>query len=377
MLRLPTLLLAAAVFASCADPAKVLELRLVKARANLAQRQYDQALAAFDRVLELEPRHREALRSKAEVLFNTERFEEAAVVLEGVYRESPRDGGVVQDLARVRCGQGRWAEALKLLELLPEAARTRTVWAEALSGAGRHDDAANVIGALLIEDPWDETGYYQLSRIEHRRGRAKAAELWGELHRLRRPQREAEQRARQLDSQGHPQPARLARAQWLLNAGRWQPGAEQLEQALKAHPDDPNAQALMGVLLMELGHAPFAEKWLAKAVAAQPGHAEWEARLQAVRKRRADTKDEVTPILKMARACAKAGDLVRARALALYFAQRDPREAPDLVVQWFDRPADAFIRLWALRRVAKVAKDDTAVVEAIRAECKALRIREP
>ncbi|MBI5852615.1 MAG: tetratricopeptide repeat protein [Planctomycetes bacterium] len=340
--------------------------RLAEAKAQLETRHYEPALAAFDAVLAIDPGHVDARGLKAEILLNTARLDEAAEILVDLREELGSHTGVTWLLAMVRKDQGRFAEALELFDALPEARRPRAAVAEALSGLGRHDDAADQVAASLVDDPWNSADYYVLSTIETRRGREREARLWGEHHRGQEAERVAERKARGFEYAGQAVAAKLARAEAQSLRGSWSEAVKNLQEILQADPRAASAYSTLGRIQSDLGQAAAAVGALEQAVALQPADG---ILRQLLAQERALAQNPATARrtpLEMARYHAAVGDLEKARAVAIYAVRLNPGDLATLrfVETVFDREPDAFVRLWAWRQALGIAPRDAGLRSA-------------
>lgn len=336
---------------------------LAKAKAQLESRHYEPALAAFDEVLAIDPGHVDARGLKAEILLNTARLDEAAEILVGLREELGSHAGATWLLAMVRKDQGRFAEALELFDALPEARRPKTAMAEALSGSGRYDDAADQVAASLVDDPWNSADYYALSTIESRRGRDHEARVWGDHYRSQEAERVAERKARGFEYAGQAMAAKLARAEGQFERGLWSEAVKNLQEVLQADPRAASAYSILGRIQSDLGQSAAAVGALEQAVALQPGNG---ILRQLLAQEKALAQNSVTAKrapLEMARYHATVGELEKARTVAIYAVRQNPRDLATLrfVETVFDRERDAFVRLWAWRQALVIAPSDAAL----------------
>jgi tetratricopeptide (TPR) repeat protein len=133
----------------------------------LADRRYDQAVRAYDRLLAAEPDDVFILLGKAAALAGAGRFEDALPLYENLVRREPRSPTMHFDFAVAQMREGRMAEAVTLLrrvlELEPRHRKARFNLAVALQGSNRPLDALAQWRAVAAEaDAADAGPWYHL-----------------------------------------------------------------------------------------------------------------------------------------------------------------------------------------------------------------------
>jgi predicted Zn-dependent protease len=380
--------------------------RAALARANdLASRhRIAEALAAIDDVLDdragsaaapLSAAGIDLLERKGRLLITLGRPRDASIALEEVVRARPGEEPARRWLARALLDGGDSARAVSLIEGLRGATfRDALVdYAAALAAEGRHEEAATAGAAALAADPWNDLAYLELGRILVRAGRHEGGTFL-ERYRSGDAFRRAEQEALALESAGNEARALLVRARAERERGRLFEAMALLNRALAKDPRLGEAYLDLARLsiflakpgdavkvLEQLGREPpvlaaLAEAYEAAGDASKAASARAAARAADLRLAgedgedgetaspflevaRAEARDRirdlrlseaVPALLPLARALLDAGKADRARALSLFLLRLAPadRGAVVSVVDAFDRPEDAFVRLWAL-----------------------------
>lgn len=117
----------------------------------------DEAIAAFSRCLELDPRNVEARLNMGNVYYRQGRLAQAAECYQAILDADPGFAAAHFDLANVVAAQGLVAESLihyqRALELEPRRAEIRVNFGNALLRQGRADDAASQYRAALEINP--------------------------------------------------------------------------------------------------------------------------------------------------------------------------------------------------------------------------------
>lgn len=362
--------LACLLLFGCSGDEGALVDSLARARDHLSRRQYAPALEAFDEVLAIDPSHVDARRLKAEIFYNTARLAEAEKLLVGLREEAATNLDVLWGLAMVYKDRMRFAEALTLFESLPLKERPPVPMAETLTGVGRHDDAANWLGQHLAADPFDSKSYYLLSKIEFRRGRESQGQFWGDFYRGDDKNRADDGTARGMEFHGKPLEGMLFRARSLCQRGRWFDGMQEATRVLRSNQNVPLAYFLIGQVMAFTGNSTDAVKALTSALAIDAGNLTATKLLADEKKKLAASNSKSHTPLDAAKRFVALGEHDQARAAALFAAQSRPKDlsALRLVAQFFNRPQDAFVRLWAWQRAVALAPEDAALRSSRQAE---------
>ncbi len=362
--------LACLLLFGCSGDEGALVDSLARARDHLSRRQYAPALEAFDEVLAIDPSHVDARRLKAEIFYNTARLAEAEKLLVGLREEAVANLDVLWGLAMIYKDRMRFAEALTLFESLPLKERPLVPMAQTLTGVGRHDDAANWLGQHLAANPFDSKSYYLLSKIEFRRGRESQGQFWGDFYRGDDKNRADDGAARGMEFHGKPLEGMLFRARSLCQRGRWFDGMQEATRALRSNQNVPLAYFLIGQVMAFTGNSTDAVKALTSALAIDAGNPTATKLLADEKKKLAASGGKLHTPLDAARRFVALGEHDQARAAALFAAQSRPKDlsALRLVAQLFNRPQDAFVRLWAWQRAVALAPEDAALRSSRQAE---------
>ncbi len=129
---------------------------------------YDEALAALDRALELRPDDPVTLNNRGWALDGLDRYDEALAALDRALELAPDDPVMLSNRGRALDGLGRYDEALaaldRALELRPDNPVTLSNRGLALNGLGRHDEALAAFNRSIELGPVHPAGYYGRSR---------------------------------------------------------------------------------------------------------------------------------------------------------------------------------------------------------------------
>jgi tetratricopeptide (TPR) repeat protein len=205
-----------------------------------------QAIADYERVLELRPGRWPVRLALAEILVDSSRHAEAVPHLERLRQEQPANPGVLVALARCRVAQSRTDEARELLDSV-------------LASYPDHFEALHQRGKLELED----------------RNFA-GAERWVRKA-LERSPRDVEARYtlyRSLQGQAdREEEAREELARWKQERQTRDRLMRLLRTELNLRPNDPNLAQETGELFLRLGEDEKGLFWLHRALALDPRHA--------------------------------------------------------------------------------------------------------
>lgn len=136
------------------------------------------------------------------------------------------------------------------------------------------------------------------------------------------------------------------------------------------------AYLTIGRILTDLGRSEEAVKAIETALSLKPDMPKWKERLRQAGEQLTRPQDKPLSILEMAALYNAQSKPDLARAAVLFEANRDPKNVPALrlVVKHFDRPEDAFIRVWAWRNAVLADPKQPGFVEALKGEASALAI---
>jgi thioredoxin-like negative regulator of GroEL len=152
------------------DPAGQQRARLGLARALAWAGRHNEALAAYDRELALNPTQREAQLGRARVLSWTHQQAQALAQYEAVLRDHPGDDEAVRGMGRVQSWRGRHRAAAdrmqQFLRRRPHDREATLILAESLLWMGRADRALTVLRAQRAADSSDERAAALLQKLE-------------------------------------------------------------------------------------------------------------------------------------------------------------------------------------------------------------------
>jgi tetratricopeptide (TPR) repeat protein len=259
---------------------KAIELdpRSAEPRAELAglyarQDKAPEAIATAEDALRVDPRNQEANRVLGSVLATLLEQKQAArpgddvasygkraiAALEIARADGTGDLSIDLALARLYLDQDRPADAIPLLRRVvgeqPQYAEGSMLLADAQESAGAADAAVETLTRLLDEQPQFSRARLQLAELyEHQRRWPQAADEWARVQTLN--PRNTEVAAR--------------RASALLNAGRSAEARDVLRDALKITPNDVHMSFLMAQAQRDLGDLHAAEETARSLQTAHP-----------------------------------------------------------------------------------------------------------
>ncbi len=378
---------------------------LARVRELYSAHRFAEALAVLDREARGEgPSGADALLLRAELLFNLLRFEEAAELLEILVEILARRSGAPLRarllLARAQSALGRHGKAIERFEvLLAEGAdlggQGRRAYCRSLADSGRLDDARREIGAALLADPWLDEAYLDLGHVLQLLGRPERASPFLEGYRAGENVRRKEREALDLEMQGRAADAAFARGEMERLRGRALRALGHFNRALAAAGQCEARHGPAFVALLRLSvRLERQDEALAQIESAHSAPAIDAVREEIERSRGGDgdlarARGEIrarmagrplgacgAELSDLARAFARGGESSWAREVALFAAELAPREgAPQrAVAELFDRPEEAYVRLWALTRAAKLAPGDAEIARDLEALRKDLAI---
>lgn len=146
---------------------------------------YSRALDFFQRALNEKPGSPEALIYAARSHLELGEDDEAAGMLEALAKSPRAKADHLEEAADYYYGMGRYGEAEQLYRIVLKkepGTRPKRKLTETLAWQGKYDEAADLIGALLEEDPGDPHLVELAADIYSWSGRySRAAELYREL----------------------------------------------------------------------------------------------------------------------------------------------------------------------------------------------------
>ncbi len=229
---------------------------------------YEGAVRAFGRALELAPDNVEAHKSLALSLLSVGRPEEAAGGLLRALESAPQDPEVHANLGLARQTQGRLDDAVRhygdAIRLDPGQAEAHNNLGIVLELQGRREEAIGSYERALALDP----------------GYAKAHNNLGlALQALGRPLEAVPHHERAVARRPDYAEAQFALGRALVTIGRLQQATARLERALELEPDHVGALNNLGIALARQGRLQPAREHFERAVRLAPGNADAHANL--------------------------------------------------------------------------------------------------
>jgi tetratricopeptide (TPR) repeat protein len=160
------------------QPRYLMSLGIVRQR----QGRLDEAIKAFDRVLQLKPDATEAWRHLGHLLVDLTRRHEALLIFQHVLKLDPRDWETADTCASLLVQAGRLDEAVTYFDLCcriqPDRAATLKMRAHALSGLQRFEEGLADARRAHLLDPGDADTCTQIGVLLRRLGREEEALPW-------------------------------------------------------------------------------------------------------------------------------------------------------------------------------------------------------
>jgi tetratricopeptide (TPR) repeat protein len=207
--------------------------------------QTDSAISRFHEASQLDPKRPAFALAEAELLVERGRAQQAEDLLNASVARMPGSAEVYSALGDVQITLERYAKAAEsyhiALRLDPSRKEVKPRLASALFFAGAYDAAEPILAELVRSEP-EFAGAWAL-------------QMWAEcLMALGRVQeaREVYERLHRMDPQAVDPVVSLAKCD--ISAGQLGAARQQLQLALRASASHPEANALMGYLLMTEGH---------------------------------------------------------------------------------------------------------------------------
>jgi tetratricopeptide (TPR) repeat protein len=204
-----------------------------------------QAIADYERVLDLDPQHDLARGRLAEALLNAGRVDEARRHYEQLWRRQPDDPAVIFGLGCCGSESGQFAQAAELFERLlaanPQNPRALTERGRVALLQGKPAEAEGWLRRAVAAAPLDQSANDALAQCLDRLGRRAEA-------------KQLQDKARRLDED-----------RVRLN--------EVIRKTVQA-PHDPGLRYQAGSYFLRLGLKDEGLRWLASALQEDPGHRE-------------------------------------------------------------------------------------------------------
>ena len=303
-----------------------------QARSFLLAKDIDRAGARLDQVLARDPKNRFARRMKNWILLGQGRAEEAEELARTLLREEPdaADRGVTeQRLAEAVLLRGDAARAQTMTDLLlQDDAPSLDLWTLAIRARAANGDLAGARAALAKAKALDA------SRVEPIVAFGNALEKAGKWE-------EAETLyANAVEVHGNQIDLLAGLASVDLHEGRAQEAANRAQTVVQADPTHAKGNYLLGALLVLTGKPAQATPMFVRAVATEPGNAEYQSRLgnhclsgqnytkavEHLTRALALGKDDANTRAALGFAQAALGEKQEARANLLKALQQDPAE---------------------------------------------------
>jgi Flp pilus assembly protein TadD len=264
-----------------------------------------QAIEAFQRATDADPKLYEAFHDRGVVEARIGRYENAAKSFERALKVQPGSAKTLRSLAEVYLRGRRPGDAVELLERRlgqtqgardegapadPEADELRLLFVQALRDAGKTTRALQEIEVLLSRAGRNARAFNALGLIYYRMERGllaetalrraleldpKSAEVWNNLGLVAlmrgrdRDAFEAFDKAAALDASFTE--ARFNKAGVLLDCGDYARAFTELESAARARPNDPDLLVALGVAARGVGKPEEARRAYENALAVAPG----------------------------------------------------------------------------------------------------------
>jgi tetratricopeptide (TPR) repeat protein len=239
------------------------EVHARTSRGALARGDYDSAVAAAQRAVDLRPASESALVDLGTAHLQSGRFDDAAAAFERAAQLAPARWQNHRDLALARSGQQRWADADEAFataaRLAPQSAAVELAWAESCTARGDFAEALAHALAAIERDGNSAEAHYQ----------AGLAQVQLNEPALARKHLEAAIELRPDHAEAIVQ---LANAQQM--AGDFALAMRLYRRAIELAPESAMAYSNLGAILLAAGQMDDAEQMLARAVELRPSHAQ-------------------------------------------------------------------------------------------------------
>ena len=345
----------------------------------------------------------------AALLLNASRPREAEEVLLELQQVGPFGPHRHRLLAESYLKQGAYRKAVRAYQELPAAKRLDELldYAKAALRSGHREEGAAIAAAALVRDPWLDEAYLSFGRAQMRLGRESLAETFLARYHGGEAYRQAMLQVVEFEFGGLRSRALLEQARAERERGRLWEAMQMANQALKEDPKLgsaylelarislflerpwdaipqleklPHRADVLGLLAeayQQAGETERARRTYGAALGKEPGRADLQERLAGLesgaprdplevfrrdvrlRIRKKPLSRCVPDLLELSESSARHGKQADARALGLFLVRLDPRdsEARMRVTRLFQRPEDAFVRLWLLAPVAGARKE--------------------
>lgn len=214
-------------------------------RINESEGERQEAIKAYRRALELDPRRDSARQNLAQLLIQDHYSEEARALFEEVVARNPNNREAMLGLARAQRILGEPEKARALLEAVlaqdPENAKALTELGTLAFASGQTEEAERLFRRAIAIDPVNRTAHHELYRcLAQQRGREEEA-------------------AAQID--------RYER----LEADLTRMGQIASKEMSKT-PNDPRLHYELGMIYLRYGKPDVGVRWLSSALKLDPNH---------------------------------------------------------------------------------------------------------
>ncbi len=234
-----------------------------------------EALQILDAWLERQPDNLHALKLRGDVWRQAEALSKAAECYERLLELDPDHREARHWLALCLLDGARPAEALPHWERLraesPDDRETQTQLARCLVQVGRKEEARLLLEKVLATDPDRVAALQTLGHLHLQEGRLSEAES-SLRHALRLAPRDYKinglllqvlrQQGRSKDAEAQSERVQLLEARWKHY--------RKLARDLAEHPQEPELQCELGAALLDLGYDDLGLRWLLSAVKEEP-----------------------------------------------------------------------------------------------------------
>ena len=245
----------------------------VAGQAHLQLKQYDKAIALWQKALELTPddKRTASLIQEAEAA----RKDEARLAeLEAALKKSPTDVEALLERARIRARRGQWKDALADLDALlnarPDHADAFPLAAMAHYRLGHLDEAVGLWERAVKANPKDPSSKMWLAEASKRKLAVDRLDVLTKQLRI------------------SPADAKLQREAGELYArlGKWRAAVVHLREAVRLAPKDAAARKTYGLALVRIGRMDEAVAELETCVKLEPKNPDYPRLLETIKRTR-------------------------------------------------------------------------------------------
>jgi tetratricopeptide (TPR) repeat protein len=223
------------------------------------------AVAAYQRVLELDPKHDEARLHLAQILLKSTKADEALPHFQKLLERRPKDAEVVVELAQCNVQLGKLDEAAKLLDGLlaqdPKYVPALTERGKVALQTGKVEEGEALLRKALAGDPSDYPAGYALAQALLQLGKqAEAQQQLKRLERLQQDLKHLDELAARMDDTPHDPALDYEIGTLLLRNGRDKDGVRWLSYALLEDPHHRPSHRALAEYCERTGNKEAAER---------------------------------------------------------------------------------------------------------------------